>query len=316
MEVPSTLKIAVNNLYNMCNERLDVFNEERITSYVDEVLVFKTRIQEVMGEEDYIMNLVNSEDAEDNTLHRNICKEIGVKCEYALPGNWKRKLLTHTYHFLQEVHLFYKEFDMSTYTNLYTIDRNSRLDVLTPTKSLGQESGRVARIFKRVATDQRHLTNNQILGYLKRNRETITNLELLTSFKEYEKEKKRLKFTKSIKNLSTAVPKLVYRNILNTPLQIILAITMTSMVLKYNKIKTERGTDSATSFIQKVKNILEVIIFLRKVDLMCFKRSYYEIEDTGGEDEDNDTGSSDGEQNHRDFIQILSALKTSCDLVN
>ena len=110
MEISEELRLAVESVYNRCKEDVDVRNSDQLSGYLNDVRVFKIRLEESVGD---------MEINENNELHRRICREIQPSCTKSLPGSTrKRKIITHTTHFLQDIQLFYKELQVSAYCGI------------------------------------------------------------------------------------------------------------------------------------------------------------------------------------------------------
>lgn len=312
MEIPDHMRIAIERVYNRCKNKLNVFDDHELSTYIQEVNEFKNSLEASIGLVE-LEHLLSDEIIDENELHERICREIQQQCTVPLPGpEKKRKIVTHTAHFLQDVKLFYKELGVSAYFTIAMKHKISQNDTQNTSRIMGQSGGIVVRSYKELVPNDLR-SNTEILNSLIESNVPYPDIDLQQKITTYKTKKRALDRLRTRKKSSRDTMNSTYNESVSMSNIELSNLYSTHLAIKFFGLRLNEGITSSSNFIERVTGYLDIIIFLRKLDLMCAKRRYYRV--IPGEHTERD-GDGDGEQLHADFIDVLAGLRLLCDYLS
>ena len=306
MEISEELRLAVERVYNRCKEDVDVRNSDQLSGYLNDVRVFKIRLEESVGD---------MEINENNELHRRICREIQPSCTKSLPGSTrKRKIITHTTHFLQDIQLFYKELQVSAYCGICEnhIRSTEKIDQKL-IMGLNESKGNVLAIYSLMFPTDKRKDKDKIKD-IENNQFGFNSRELQIAITEYKRDKKSVNDFGNQKDVARKSSISQFETEQKKSVMSIIPVLIQTLGDKFTKIKKEEGSIQVIIFLTRVIDYLNIIIFLRKLDLMCSKRRYYDsdmIRRRPSSSQVNEEG-EDSATSHEKFISMLGTLKLMC----
>ena len=301
MDIPDELKRAVELVYNHCKEVIDFRNEEEVDKYISDIKYLKNKLEKSVGDMD-----------EDNVFHRNICREIQQECPRFLPGcRNKQKIVTYTTHFLQDIKLFYKELEVDAYCGIYDkyIQSNEKIDINIIT-SMNESRRELLILYNSIYPNDDSKDKDKLI-YLTKNIHSLGGgFALKRATKKYEKDYQMIvDYRNKIDSLKKEVISEFKNEQVKPELQIISVLSQ-HLSDKFDRIKFDEGHKKSIDFICRVMEYLDIIVFLRKLDLMCSQKQHYDP--TLFRPTSSRAGSVNSATSHKNFIYILMTLKVLC----
>jgi len=313
MNISAEVQAAFNDLYNLCNSSLDYSDDEQVNLYIDKVHTMVDDFQTYSGVQVHSLDteISNRGTHNANALITLLCTFMHRQCSTPLLGSTShKKVIPHSFHFLQDTILFYKELRLSQYVALFESNieedrgihekvsekRNliiAEYDTIFPQNS---ERNRDKLSYMLDESNSGGLSNKILLEIFAYNHMVKTTSIYREQLRKTSLEKARNRFFERTKEYMgddlIAGNSRTYNNILR-----ILKLQFDENVIQKRK---EGGETSVNSYVTNIKRITDSVILLRKIDLVCSK-GYYQNQ--------NPIPSSSGNKIFQDHFNFLEALE-------
>ena len=178
---------------------------------------------------------------------------------------------------------------------------------------LNESKGNVLAIYSLMFPTDKRKDKDKIKD-IENNQIGFNNRELQLAIIEYEENIKFVKKFREDKDSARKSSISQFETEQKKSVMSIIPVLIQTLGDKFTKIKKEEGSIQVIIFLTRVIDYLNIIIFLRKLDLMCSKRRYYDsdmIRRRPGRSQVNEEG-EDSATSHEKFISMLRTLKLIC----